>query len=40
MFASLEPSAVERSLEALDPDDLTPRQALEHLYELRHMLKS
>ncbi|UZD67138.1 DNA mismatch repair protein MutS [Marinobacter sp. AN1] len=40
MFASLEPSAVERALEALDPDDLTPRQALEQLYELRRMLKA
>ncbi|MCK7545113.1 DNA mismatch repair protein MutS [Marinobacter bryozoorum] len=40
MFASLEPSAVERALESLDPDNLTPRQALEHLYELRRMLKT
>ena len=40
MFASLEPSAVERALDALDPDELTPRQALEQLYELRRMLRS
>ncbi|MFL1483533.1 DNA mismatch repair protein MutS [Marinobacter sp. LN3S78] len=37
MFASLEPSAVEKALSELDPDDLTPRQALEQLYELRKL---
>ncbi|MFL1404488.1 DNA mismatch repair protein MutS [Marinobacter sp. M1N3S26] len=37
MFASLEPSAVEKALSELDPDDLTPRQALEQLYELRRL---
>ena len=37
MFASLEPSAVEKALAELDPDDLTPRQALEQLYELHRL---
>ncbi|MET0065032.1 MAG: DNA mismatch repair protein MutS [Candidatus Thiodiazotropha sp.] len=35
-----EPSAVERMLEAVDPDDLTPRQALETLYRLKQQLGS
>ncbi|WP_166255172.1 DNA mismatch repair protein MutS [Marinobacter salicampi] len=35
MFASAGPSAVEAALEALDVDDLSPRQALERLYELK-----
>lgn len=30
-----EPSAVERALDALDPDALTPREALEELYRLK-----
>ncbi len=33
------PSRVEAALSKLDPDLLTPRQALERLYELRSMLK-
>ena len=39
MFASLEPSAVEKALAQLDLDDLSPRQALETLYRLRDQLK-
>ncbi|SFR76573.1 DNA mismatch repair protein MutS [Marinobacter daqiaonensis] len=40
MFASLEPSQVERALSGIDPDDLSPRQALEQLYRLRELLGS
>lgn len=32
------PSAVEEALKALNPDSLTPREALEHLYRLKEML--
>ncbi len=35
LFASLEPSATERRLQELDVDQLSPRQALELLYELK-----
>lgn len=38
MFASLEPGPVERALADLQPDELTPRQALEALYQLRSLL--
>ncbi|MCG7201623.1 DNA mismatch repair protein MutS [Marinobacter pelagius] len=38
MFASLEPSAVEEALKKLDLDDLTPREALNRLYELRDLM--
>ncbi|TNE74280.1 MAG: DNA mismatch repair protein MutS, partial [Gammaproteobacteria bacterium] len=38
MFASLEPSAVETALKSLDLDDLTPRDALNQLYELREIM--
>ena len=34
-----QPSPVEQHLEALNIDDLSPRQALEQLYHLKHMLK-
>ena len=34
-----EPSAVENALRAVNPDDLTPRQALEELYRLRGLLR-
>lgn len=34
-----QPSPVEQHLETLNIDDLSPRQALEQLYILRHMLK-
>ncbi|RQW62921.1 DNA mismatch repair protein MutS [Vibrio viridaestus] len=34
-----EHSEVELALEQIDPDDLSPRQALEALYRLKHMLK-
>ena len=37
--ASAEPSAVEERLAAIQPDDLTPRDALEVLYELRQLLR-
>ncbi|MDW6018057.1 DNA mismatch repair protein MutS [Vibrio plantisponsor] len=33
-----EPSEVENALAAIDPDDLTPRQALEELYRLKKLL--
>ncbi|MBN3574222.1 DNA mismatch repair protein MutS [Vibrio neptunius] len=33
-----EPSEVEEALSAIDPDDLTPRQALEALYRLKKLL--
>lgn len=33
-----EPSAVEEALRAVNPDELTPRQALEELYRLRGLL--
>jgi len=39
MFASLEPSPVEEALQALDPDELSPREALNRLYELKAMLE-
>ena len=40
LFASSSPSAVEDALEGIDPDTLTPRQALEQLYTLKALLKS
>ncbi|MBS3803907.1 MAG: DNA mismatch repair protein MutS [Oleiphilaceae bacterium] len=40
MFASPEPSDVEKALATLDLDELSPRQALEQLYELKARLKS
>ncbi|MCH8498577.1 MAG: DNA mismatch repair protein MutS [Marinobacter sp.] len=39
MFASNEPSDVERTLAALDVDGLTPREALALLYELKNQLQ-
>ncbi|MCL7944102.1 DNA mismatch repair protein MutS [Marinobacter sp. ATCH36] len=39
MFASLEPSKVEETLAELDVDGLTPRDALNRLYELKELLK-
>jgi DNA mismatch repair protein MutS len=36
----VEASAVEIMLEQIDPDELTPRQALEQLYQLKEELKS
>jgi DNA mismatch repair protein MutS len=38
LFAMPQPSMVELALEDIDPDDLTPRQALEALYELKKQL--
>ncbi|MDO3722754.1 DNA mismatch repair protein MutS [Marinobacter sp. chi1] len=38
MFASLEPSAVEEALKSVDVDGLTPREALNRLYELKELL--
>jgi DNA mismatch repair protein MutS len=35
---SAEPSAVERELEAVNPDSLSPRDAHEFLYHLKHLL--
>ncbi len=34
-----EPSAAERALNVVDPDDLSPREALEELYRLKGLLK-
>jgi Mismatch repair ATPase (MutS family) len=39
MFAMAEPSAVEEALQQLDVDGLSPRDALNQLYELRALLK-
>ncbi len=39
MFASLEPSPEERDILDLDPDGMTPRDALNTLYELRARLR-
>jgi DNA mismatch repair protein MutS len=38
LFAPAAPSAVERALEAIDPDALAPREALETLYRLKALL--
>jgi DNA mismatch repair protein MutS len=38
MFAMAEPSAVEEALQQLDVDGLSPRDALNQLYELRALL--
>jgi DNA mismatch repair protein MutS len=35
LFNAPQPSAIERALELVDPDALTPRQALEALYRLK-----
>jgi DNA mismatch repair protein MutS len=37
LFAASAPSAVERALDAVDPDALTPREALEALYRLKSL---
>ena len=39
MFASLEPSPEERDILGVDPDNMTPREALNTLYELRARLR-
>jgi DNA mismatch repair protein MutS len=36
LFAAA-PSVVERALEDIDPDALSPREALEALYRLKHL---
>ncbi|WP_166264537.1 DNA mismatch repair protein MutS [Marinobacter caseinilyticus] len=38
MFASMDPSPVEKALAAMDLDELTPRDALNRLYELKAKL--
>ncbi|MBA4502785.1 DNA mismatch repair protein MutS [Marinobacterium sp. 3-1745] len=38
LFVSHQPSAAERQLQELDPDELTPRQALDQLYALKALL--
>jgi DNA mismatch repair protein MutS len=38
LFSAAPPHPVVRSLEELQPDDMTPRQALEKLYELKGQL--
>jgi DNA mismatch repair protein MutS len=40
MFASMGPSDVERALQKLDVDDLSPRDALNQLYELKALLRN
>jgi DNA mismatch repair protein MutS len=35
-----EPSAVEVAVKTINPDELSPKEALETLYRLRGMLKS
>ncbi|MEH6562379.1 MAG: DNA mismatch repair protein MutS [Marinobacter sp.] len=40
MFASAEPSAVEEALQSFDLDDLSPREAMNRLYELKKLLKT
>ena len=37
LFAPAQPSAVERALDGIDPDALTPREALEALYRLKSL---
>lgn len=39
MFASIEPSAVEDALKELDLDGLSPRDAMNQLYELKALMK-
>jgi len=38
LFANLEPSKLERKLQEVDPNDLSPKQALDLLYELKGLL--
>ncbi|MBK1886737.1 DNA mismatch repair protein MutS [Marinobacter sp. DY40_1A1] len=40
MFASAEPSAVEEALQSINLDDLSPREAMNSLYELKKLLKN
>lgn len=40
MFSSAEPSAVEDALQDLDLDELSPREAMNRLYELKGLLKN
>ena len=37
LFAAVQPSAAERALADIDPDALTPREALEALYRLKSL---
>ena len=39
LFAGTGPSVVEETLDTIDPDELTPRQALEQLYALKALIK-
>ncbi len=39
LFGSSEPSAVEKALDTVDPDELSPKQALETLYTLKNLNK-
>ena len=39
MVAVAEPSAADKALDAIDPDDLSPREALEALYRLKGLAK-
>jgi DNA mismatch repair protein MutS len=37
LFAPAQPSAAQRELERIDPDTLTPREALDVLYRLKSL---
>jgi len=37
LFAPAQPSAAERALQDLDPDAMTPKEALEALYRLKSL---
>ena len=37
LFSAMQPSAVERALDGIDPDALTPREALDALYRLKSL---
>ncbi|MCF1958282.1 hypothetical protein L1K40_27295, partial [Escherichia coli] len=39
LLTEAEPSEIELALDKIDPDALTPRQALEQLYRLKEMAK-
>ena len=39
LFAAAEPSAAEQALAKLDPDELSPKAALELLYSLKKLIK-
>ncbi len=40
LFAPSEPSPLEKAMDKLDPDELTPKQALDALYNLKTLIKT